>query len=154
MFQGKKAAGDAISALILFIAVVAISTGIVIAMKNYALETQESFNTQSDVINNQLKTSIDITNIVYDSATNTTYVYLKNIGNTKLITQDFDFFINDEYIFNYSVFQADNLSVQLDVQLIQQTAVFVKEKYLAAGSHEVKLVSGYGGSGDTDYFNN
>jgi len=152
-FSGKKAFGDVASTLIMFVAIIGVSTGLVIAIKNYAIDTQESFDFQNKVITNQLKTSIDIINVYYDDTTNMTYVYLKNIGKTKLVVGDFDMFIDDDYITNYSVYYADNLSKELELLNLMSTAVFVKEYNLTTGSHKVKLVTGFGGSGDTEYFN-
>lgn len=152
MFLNKKAAGDAISALILFIAVVGVSVGLVVAIKNYAFETQDNLRFQNEVVNNQLKTSIDITNIHYNSTG--IYVYLKNTGSTKLVTEDFDFFINDAFISDFSVYDPSDLSTNLSLLLVSETAAFFKNITLSSGTHEVKLVSGYGGSGETDYFNN
>lgn len=153
IFFGKKGAGDAVSALIMFIAVVGISVAMVMAIQNYAIQTKESMNVQNDVVNNQLRTAISITNMVYNSTDQKVYVYVKNIGDTKLITSDFDVFIDNDYIYNYTVYYASNLSKTMDVMVISETGVFVKTKVLGSGSHKVKVVSGYGGNGDTDYFN-
>lgn len=141
---GKKGFGDAVSTLIMFIAVVSVSTGLVIAIKNYALSTQDSISFQNKVVNNQLKTSIDITNMVYNSTSNNTYVYLKNIGETKLETQLFDFFLDDVYITNYSVYYAEDTSKSMNMLMPGETALFIKNKFLSSGTHSVKLVSGYG----------
>jgi archaellum component FlaG (FlaF/FlaG flagellin family) len=154
MFKTKKAAGDAVSTLILFIAVVGISVGLVVAIKNYAFQTQESLSFQNEVVNNQLKTSIEITNIYYNSVNDLLYVYVKNIGETKLISRDFDLYVNDAYIVDYNVTSPSNFTVSQDVVNIQDTVAVISENVLSSGSHKVKIVSGYGGSGDTDYFNN
>ena len=153
MFFSKKGAGDAVSTLILFIAVVGISVGIVVAMKNYAIETHESLKIRNEIVNYQLKTSIDITNMYYNTTTNQVVIYVKNIGETKLVTQDFDLFVNNRFSTNFTAFEAGDISSVLDILLIKQTAMFYVNQTLSSGSHEVKVVSGYGGSGDTDYFN-
>lgn len=149
----KKGAGDAISALIMFIAVIGISVAMVMAIQNYAVETKQSMGVQNDVVNNQLRTAVQITNMVYNATEQNIYIYVKNIGDTKLITADFDIFVDDIYIYNYSTYYASNLSKNMSIMFIQETGVFVKNKVLGSGSHKVKLVSGYGGNGDTDYFN-
>ncbi len=153
LLQSKRAAGDAISALIMFIAVVGISVALVVGIQNFAIDSQTSMNVQNDVVNNQLRTAIEITNMKYNSTEQKVYVYVKNIGETRLLTGDFDLYIDDDYVYNYSVFYANDTSTQLNVLNIQQTSVFVKDKPLSSGSHKVKIVSGYGGRGDTDYFN-
>lgn len=151
--SNKKGFGDVASTLIMFIAIIGVSVGMVIAIKSYAIDTQESFDVQNTAVTNQLKTSIDIINVYYDDVTNMTYVYLKNVGKTKLVTEDFDMFIDNSYITNFSVYRADNLSENLTLLTISSTAAFVKKYDLDEGSHTVRLISGYGGTGDTEYFN-
>ncbi len=154
LFSQKRAAADAVSALIMFIAVIGITAVLIVAIQNYALETRSSMDVQNEVLNNQLRTAIQITNIYYNVSSETIYVYLKNIGDTKLVTDKFDFFLDDEFIYNYSVKYASNLSKNMSILITQNTAVFTKQKTISSGSHKVKLVSGFGGNGDIDYFNN
>ena len=153
MFKNKKAAGDAVSTLILFIAIVGISVGLVVSIKNYAFETQESLRFQNNVVNKQLKTSIDITNVYYNETGERVYIYLKNIGETTLISESFDLYIDESYIVEFNVTQAGNWSANVSLINIQDTVAFIASKALSSGSHQVKLVSGYGGTGTTEYFN-
>jgi archaellum component FlaF (FlaF/FlaG flagellin family) len=153
MFKSKKAAGDAASTLILFIAVVGISVGLVVSIKNYAFETQESLAFQNKVVNNQLKTSIQITNVYYNESGQRIHVYLKNIGETRLVTESFDLFIDEAYIADFNVTEPNDFTENKTTLNIQETAAFVTNIVLNSGSHEVKLVSGYGGSGDSESFN-
>ena len=154
MKKDKKAFGDAISTLIMFIAVISVTIGVAIAFKNYAVDTQDSISAQNSIVSNQLRTAISITNVVYNSTTNITYVYMKNIGETKLPTEDFDFFLDEAYISPYNVTYADNLSNNATLAIPGESIVFFVKRYLAPGTHEAKLVSGYGSPGDSDYFNN
>ncbi len=153
MITSKKGFGDAASTLIMFIAVISVTTGLVLAFQAYIADTKQSMSVQRDVLNNQLKTVISITNVYYNDTSDRVYVYVKNIGETKLYTEDFDYFVDDEYQENFEVYSAGNLSLELKLLNIQQTAVFITNKTLNSGTHDVKMVSGYGGDGDSDSFN-
>jgi archaellum component FlaF (FlaF/FlaG flagellin family) len=151
--RNKKGFGGVASTLIMFIAIISVTTGLVIALKNYTLDTQESISFQNKVVSNQLKTAIEITNIFHNASEDMTYVYVKNIGQTNLRTNEFDFFLDEVFITNYNVNNAANVSESMDMLFPSSTAVFSVDKALASGTHKVKMVSGYGGAGDTDYFN-
>lgn len=149
----KKAFGDAVSTLIMFIAVISVTTGVVIVFKNYVVDTQDSFSTQSELTSNKLRTAISINNIYYNSSDNKTFIYVKNIGETKLATKLFDIFINDRYEEDYNITYANNFTRLLDISEPGDTFVVINSGYLTSGSHEVKVVTEYG-VGDTDSFNN
>ncbi len=150
----KKGFGSVASTLIMFIAIMIVSTALVIAIKNYASTTQDSIYYQNKITSNKLRTAIDISNVFYNSTTTTTYIYVKNIGETKLATEQFDVFIDNVYITNYSTYYASNLSKPMTILGSGQTGVFVKTKALSVGTHEVKVVSEFGGPGANEYFNN
>lgn len=153
MFKNKKGFGDAVSALILFIAVLLVSAGVVVVLQNYVFETQESIRFQSDTTSNQLNTLISITNTFYNDTDQTLYVYLKNIGKTKLNTQNFDVFVNGQFISEYNVTDPSDFTVQRQILDVQQTVAFVINISLGTGSNEVRLVSEYGGRGTKETFN-
>lgn len=153
MLNKKQGFGSVVSTLIMFIAIVGVSTGMAIAIKNYAFETQTSMSSQNDIVNNQIRTSIDISNIFYNSSSNIVYVYLKNIGTSNLVASQFDFFIDDVYIVDYTVAQPANISQNLSYLNMGQTGLFYVINPLVSGTHSIKLVSGYGGAGASEYFN-
>jgi archaellum component FlaG (FlaF/FlaG flagellin family) len=68
--SSKKGFGDAVSTLIMFIAVISVTTGLVIAFMNYVDTTQQSFNKQTTLSSNKLRTSVSISNVHYDSTGN------------------------------------------------------------------------------------
>lgn len=149
----KKAFGDVVSALILFIAVIGISTGLVIAMKNYAVSTQDSMRNQNEVMNNQLRTIIDISHVSYNSTSNDIYIYIKNLGSTQLISKDLAIFVSEEYMINFNVFSASNESEIPRIILPGETVVIVTNKVLVPQTHLIRVVSGYGGTGANYYIN-
>ena len=51
----KKAFGGVVSTLIMFIAIVGVSTGMVIAFQNYIFDTQSAMKVQNDISANKLK---------------------------------------------------------------------------------------------------
>lgn len=150
--KNKKAFGDAASTLILFIAVVMVTTGVIILFKNFVSETQGSFSVQSDVVNNKLKTIISISNVYYNSSSNISYIYIKNLGETKLRPQNFDLFIDEAFYTDFNVSYASNLSQSLTLLNPQETAVIIKNIDLVPGSHDVLVVSEYSSSAE-DSFN-
>lgn len=151
--KSKKGFGDAVSTLIMFIAVISVTTGIVVVFKNYVTDTQDSFNVQNKLTSSKLRTSIGITNIYYNDSSNTTYIYVKNLGETKLKTSLFDVFIDDSFQDNFNIYYANDISKNMSVFNPQETLVIVKQIDLSSGSHEVKVLTEYG-VGDEDFFNN
>ncbi|MCA9496072.1 MAG: hypothetical protein KC589_03955 [Nanoarchaeota archaeon] len=150
--KNKKGFGDAASSLILFIAVIIVTTAVIILFKNFVSETQGSFAVQSDVVNNKLKTIISVSNVYYNSSSNLTYVYVKNLGETKLRPLNFDLFIDEAFQSGFSVKYASNLSKDLTLLNPQETCVLIQDRYLTPGSHELLVVTEYSSSAE-DSFN-
>ncbi|MCA9459799.1 MAG: hypothetical protein KC550_04595, partial [Nanoarchaeota archaeon] len=107
---------------------------------------------QSDVVNNKLKTIISISNVYYNSSSNISYIYIKNLGETKLRPQNFDLFIDEAFYTDFNVSYASNLSQSLTLLNPQETAVIIKNIDLVPGSHDVLVVSEYSSSAE-DSFN-
>lgn len=152
MFSNKKAAGEVISALIMFIAVISVSTGLVIAFKNYALETQDSFNFQNDLANSKLKTSLSISHVYYNSTSSEVVIYLKNVGETKLKPSNFDLFIDEVFYTNFSYVSASDLTTIKEIFSPQDTIAIIQDLNLDSGSHEIRIVTDLG-VGVEDSFN-
>jgi archaellum component FlaG (FlaF/FlaG flagellin family) len=150
--QNKKAFGSVVSTLIMFIAIVGVTTGMVIAFQNYISKTQSSFSSQNELTSNKLKTALSITNEYYNATSTNLTVFVKNIGETQLPIKNFDVFVNNDYKTTYSVVYASNTSKTMIVMNPQDTAQFIIPVSLSAGTHEVKIISGYG-VGDDDTFN-
>jgi len=149
----KKAFGDAVSTLIMFIAVISVTTGLVIVFKNYVASTQDSFSVQNELTSNKLRSSITISNIYYNDSSNMTYIYVKNVGETKLSPELFDLYVDNAYISNVNAYYADNLTNPITLFNSQETLALVKQINLTSGTHEVKVVTEFSTSA-TDMFNN
>jgi archaellum component FlaG (FlaF/FlaG flagellin family) len=148
----KKAVGEAISTLILFIAIISVSAGLVVFMQNYVKETQDSLDSQSDFTNDKLKSSISIINLYYDSSANQLIAYVKNTGQVKLTTSSMNLFINGKYYADFNSKKAADLNIDLEVINVQETAAIVKNITLSPGTHVVKIVTEHGIS-DKDTIN-
>ena len=72
-------------------------------------------------------------------------VYTKNIGETKLITKNYDIFVDDKFIdaSTYSVSYA-NSTTPMELHNIQETALFNVSTNLGNGAHRVRVVSEFG----------
>ena len=149
----NNAFGSVVSTLILFIAVVGVSTGLVIAFKNYISDTQTALNVQNDVTSNKLKSAISITNIYYNSTSNQTFIYVKNIGQLKLYTKNFDLFVDNLYSNNFSSVYASNLSKSLILLNPFDTMAIIYNKSIVPGTHNIRVVTAYSSYAE-DTFNN
>jgi len=150
--KSKKAFGDVVSTLIMFIAIVSITTGLVVVFQNYVVDTQDSLSKQSKLTSGKLRTSISIINTYYNSTSNDSYYYVKNIGETVLKTQLINLFIDSGYETTYSIVYANNQSKNMTLFYPQDTMVVINNKNLGTGSHLVKVISEYG-VGDELTFN-
>jgi archaellum component FlaF (FlaF/FlaG flagellin family) len=83
-----------ITHVILFIAVLSIASGLLIAIKNYADEAEGTFNEKSNEYQNQIKTNLDIDVVDYNNVTNTTTIYVRNTGRTILKPSTMDVYID------------------------------------------------------------
>lgn len=140
----KRAFGSVVSTLIMFIAIVGVTTGIVISFENYVSEAQSSFSSQNELASNKLKTAVSIINTDYNSSSNVLYVYVKNIGESKLRPQNFDVFLDDAYVVNYNVTQAADFSTIMTLMDLQDTGVVQIPTTLVSGTHEVKVITEFG----------
>ncbi len=139
----SKGAGDAISTLILFIAVISISVGIVIAFQQFVTQTQVGLENQQDILSNKLNTQYIISNIIYDSSVNITTLYVKNTGNTQLDVNSLSFFIADEYITSATIVNA-NTGGTIRIFSPQDTILVNSSIDLPLGVYEVRVISEFG----------
>lgn len=147
----KKAFGDVVSTLIMFIAIVGLSTGIVVAFQQYVSQTQDSMRVQNDVTSNKLKTILSITNVNYNSTSDQLFVYVRNIGQTVLEGENFDLFLNDVFIDNFLYTEPTNFTLQKNILQPQETIVFIINQTLNPGSSKIRVVSQYGVGEDLSF---
>jgi len=150
--QNKKGFGGTVSTLIMFIAIMTVTTGLVITFVNYVKSTEDSFLVQEKLSTNKIKTSITISNIYYNTSSQNLYVYVKNIGETKMYTKNLDIFINNAFYNDFNSSYADNLSKPMILFEPQNTLTIIKNINLGSGTHEVRVNTEYGNAA-SDSFN-
>lgn len=90
--------GEIASSLILFISVLILTTGVVVALKQHFDETSNVINEEQKKVIDELKTDITIDLINYRSDDNETDVYVKNTGSTTLDINKIDIYVNNDRI--------------------------------------------------------
>ncbi len=144
IFKGnRKGFGSIVSTLIMFIAIVGISVGLVFMFQSYVSNTQHAMSTQTSITSNKLESAISISNIYYNSSSNLTYIYVKNIGELKLYPQKFDLFVDNFYETNFTAVYASNLSKEITLFNPQETMAIIYNKSLDSGTHTIKVVTEY-----------
>lgn len=150
--RDNKAFGGVASTLIMFIAIISVTTGLVMAFVNYVETTEQSFSVQNKLTSNKLRTATTISYINYDTSSKNLYIYVKNIGDTKLKASLFDVFVNNQFISNFTTFYADNLSNEIVILQPYDSMVIVKNIDLTTGTYRVVINSEFGTSNE-DSFN-
>jgi archaellum component FlaG (FlaF/FlaG flagellin family) len=89
-------ASSVASQVILFIAVISITTGLVAVFNNYVHETTSSTKVQWQYMSNQLKTDVTIDNIMFNTTASpkTTTISVRNTGKTKLSVNLTDIYLD------------------------------------------------------------
>ena len=151
--DNKKGFGEVASTLIMFIAVIGITAAVVVAMSGYVSDTGDAVEVQHDLMNNQLRTALDIGSVYYQDGE--LGVYVKNVGSTRLDVEDFSIFMSENFYMG-SDFDVVSASGGGEVDLLQpgETVLFKKNTSLEERTYEVRVVSGFGGQGAKFYFNN
>jgi archaellum component FlaF (FlaF/FlaG flagellin family) len=107
-------ASTVVSHVIIFIAVLTIASGLMVAMKNFADETEGAFTSKSDKYNEYMMTSIEIDVVHYDNTTNVTHIYARNTGRTSLDIDQIDVYIDGMRIAR----NASNRSIVPDTEVV------------------------------------
>lgn len=142
--SNSKAAGDAISSMVLFIAVLGISIAVVVGFQQFTADAQTSVKNQQDLLSKKVNTQYIISNFIYDNVTNTSTIYIKNTGETQLGTELFSFFIATEYVSSPTIVNADTGSFSRVMNPQEVIRVDTPPINLVAGVYEVRVVSEYG----------
>jgi len=147
---GKKGFGGVASTLIMFIAIIGVTTGMVMSFQNYFLQTKDNLNLQQRQTNEKLKTHIAITNTFYDAPGTSLRVYVKNTGSTNLNTGLIDIFVDKEFGTNLTPYYGGTSNI-VDVLKQTETMYVDFDVALAVGSHNVRVVTELGVSDDEDF---
>ena len=90
--------GNVASALILLIAVMTLSTAVVLSLKDYYDKTTTSVSLVQAELTKELRTDITIDVVHLDNTSNTLSVYIKNSGSQKLDPAQLDVYLDKIYI--------------------------------------------------------
>ena len=135
--------------VILFIAVLSITSGLLVAIKNYADETEGTFSIKSEEYNKVIRTDINIELVYHNNETNITYVYVRNTGQTNMKIDQIDIYIDGlRFPRNDS---NRTIGVEPDTEIINTGAWDPKEQLLIKAdryldntvSHEVVVATPY-----------
>jgi archaellum component FlaG (FlaF/FlaG flagellin family) len=138
--------------LILFIAVLSISTFVVAMFHEQMDSTTNSIKTQQDWLSQQLKTDITISVINYvDSSENQTTIYLENTGATTLDIEQIDVYIGGERILRSN--ESRTIEILSDTEITniglwdpKEKIVIVVNKTLESNkTYSIIVTSHYGG---------
>ncbi|MCB9358842.1 hypothetical protein H6503_02840 [Candidatus Woesearchaeota archaeon] len=148
--------GSIAAQMIMFIAIVTIATSVVFVLNNYTQQTTDSLKTEKDRVVDVLKTDITITSIAFDNSTNTTTVYIKNTGKTKLSLNYTEFYI-DGLRFSpnnrTSSIEADTEKANVLAWEPTEIARFAVTYNLSSGIHTLRIAAS-NGVYDEDTFSN
>lgn len=149
-FKGKRAFGGVASTLIMFIAIIGVTTGMVMAFQNYFLQTKDVLAYQQEQTSEKLKTFVTITHIVYDEPSDNLRVFVKNTGSVELDATLFDVYVDGNFGSGLTSYYAGTSS-EAKVLRPSQTLYVDYGIDLEAGSHKVKVVTELGVSDDEDF---
>jgi archaellum component FlaG (FlaF/FlaG flagellin family) len=85
---------DLATQIIMFIAVITVATGLVIAFNSSVTEASNSMKVKTDSLSLTMRTDVTIDMVSYEEASNTTFVYVRNTGKTMLTTNQTDVYLN------------------------------------------------------------
>lgn len=106
------------SQLIMFIAVMSLSTGLIVVFKNYVDESSGAMTSQWDTMSNNIKTDITITNVNWNNDTNTTTVHVLNTGKTTLDIEKTDIYLDGQFIPRSALNRTINVTPSTDTRSV------------------------------------
>ncbi len=133
---------------ILFIAVLAISTGLLFSIKSFTDGAESSMVSNSKALQNQMNTDFSVELIYFNNDTNITSIYLVNTGTTALDPYEIDTYI-DGYRFQRNetnrTIIADTEKGSTAVWERNEKLLITAKKYLKDGIHELVITTQYNG---------
>jgi archaellum component FlaF (FlaF/FlaG flagellin family) len=146
----KKAFGGVASTLIMFIAIIGVTTGMVMSFQNYFLQTKDTLNSQQKQTNEKLKTFITITHTYYDASSTNLRVYVKNTGSINVDTRFTDVFVGEGFMGNLTSYYAGTTNISKN--LISAETMYIDYPVtLVPGSHNVRVVTRVGVGDNVDF---
>lgn len=148
--------GSVVSTVITFIAVVGVTTTVVIMLRDYTSISGSAIQSQRDILSNQIKAEVTIDVVDYDSDTNTTSVYVRNSGKVVLDVDTVDIFMDGARIpretGNRTITLLEDTKINADIGWDPRESVQIDVfQNLTNETHSVRVSTEYGAT-DTETF--
>jgi len=148
--------GTLVTNIIMFIAIITLTTTFIGVFKMYADESTSSMQIQSKVISNNLKTDITIQSTDFDNETDTITTNILNSGKTKLDIDYVDVYVDGGFVPRNTSNRTIEVIPSTEIEdpgiwnpkEILEIKIF---RNVSKGSHTLKLATEYGVT-DTDTF--
>lgn len=131
------------STLLLFIAVMVMTTGAVVVLSEYVTKTSFAVKNKQAQMLAQIQTSIEITNVNCTGGT-WSRIYAKNTGTTTIDTNYLELYVDNEWVKNTS-FQVLDPNTEAPVSLWsprQTVLINATHQFLSSGAiHQVKITT-------------
>lgn len=139
--------GGLATTIILFIAVMLVSTGVIMSLQTQVTQSQSSMRSQAELLNNQISTNVDITSANYTGGVTT--IYVLNNGKTILDVDNVDVYIDNLFIPRNTSNRTMAVESSTDLTnpgLWDPTEILRIDvtKTLGNGTHKVKVATQYG----------
>jgi len=138
--------------LLFFIAVVAISAGVIAVFSGYVDQATNAMSDKQQYISGQLRTDVRVTNV--DNSSGHLYVYVKNVGNQQIKTNCTELYVDNGWVsLTASNIQEPSTSNPAEYLSPEGTMVLKAPAVELSGSsvHEVKFIT-CNGISDTENF--
>ncbi len=90
--------GTVAANMLFFIAILTLSAGVIFYMNSFASDTTAAMTVQKNRLSDELRTDINIDSATYNNNTQTTTIYVKNTGKTKLDINGSDVYLAGQRI--------------------------------------------------------
>lgn len=137
--------GTVAANMLFFIAILTLSAGVIFYMNSFASDTTAAMTVQNNRLSDELRTDINIDSATYDNDTQTTTIYVKNTGKTKLDINGSDVYLDKDRIprTNYTAeITSDSLVGSSDVwEPLELLEIVVEDYELTDNSIKVRVVT-------------
>lgn len=144
------------SHLIMFIAVMTIAATLIFTFNAQLSDSAGTVASRQRYLTNQMRTAITIESVKYDSSSNETTAYVKNIGDSRIYPNQSMIYIDGDriaYDANLTLaIEADTNTKNTDVLDPNEILKMVITKYLdTSDTHELVIVTQYNGRAAYEY---
>ncbi len=148
---------DLASQIIMFIAVITVATGLVVAFNSSVTEASNSMKIRTDTLSLTMRTDVTIDMISYEDETNTTFVYVRNTGKTMLSTNQTDVYLDGLRVPRNNTHRTIEILEDTDEinsgiwDPTEQVLIKIFEELNSTATHEIAVTTEYN-TKDTEKF--